>query len=158
MDEKRTPALPRWRELPDLELYMDQVLALTERYLGACPGLDSRGLTAAMVNNYVKLGVLPAPLRKRYSRAQLARLLVICVLKPVLPIASIKRLIENGLRDSSEEAFYDGFCACYEETRAETERENAGAEETRTAVLRAALCAQAEQSRAQRLLDRLEEK
>ena len=156
MDERRTPALPRWRELPDLELYMDQVLALTERYLSACPGLDSRALTAAMVNNYVKLGVLPAPLRKRYTRPQLARLLVICVLKPVLPIASIKKLLEEGLRESTEEAFYDGFCARYEETRRAMEQPSDRTPDIRQDILCAALRAQAEQGLAQRLVDSLE--
>ena len=158
MNEYKTPALPRWRDLPDLELYMDQVLALTERYLCACPGLDSRGLTAAMVNNYVKLGVLPAPQRKRYSRAQLARLLVICVLKPVLPIASIKKLVEYGLRENTEEAFYEDFRTRFEETRAMMEPPPFGEEEPRTAILRAALRAQAEQAQAQRLVEGLEEK
>ncbi len=157
MEEREGAALPRWRELPDLELYMDQVLALTERYLGACPGLDGRGLTAAMVNNYVKLGVLPAPRRKRYSRAQLARLLMICVLKPVLPIAAIRKLLDAGLRASTEEAFYDSFREGFEETRRAME-ERGGTEETPAAILRAALRAQAEQGLAQRLVDGLEEK
>ncbi len=158
LEEKREAVLPRWRELPDLELYMDQVLALTERYLGACPGLDSRGLTAAMVNNYVKHGVLPAPQRKRYSRSQLARLLMICVLKPILPIASIRELLETGIRANSEEAFYDGFCTLFEGTQRAMEPQQVQMEEVQTAVLRAALRAQAEQSLAQRLLESVREK
>lgn len=134
---------------------MDQVLALTERYLGVCPGLDSRGLTASMVNNYVKLGVLPAPVRKRYSRVQLARLLVICVLKPVLPIASIRKLLEVGLRESTEEDFYDGFCERFEETKRAMRAEPDETGDVRTAILRAALRAQAEQGLSQRLVDEL---
>ena len=59
--------LPRWNALPDLELYMDQVLSLMERYLGNYPGFDRKGLTAAMVNNYVKLGVMPPPVKKKYT-------------------------------------------------------------------------------------------
>ena len=35
--------LPRWNELPDLEIYMDQVLSLLSRYLRDLPGLDARG-------------------------------------------------------------------------------------------------------------------
>ncbi len=155
MDEKRAPILPRWRELPDLELYMDQVLALAERYLGACSSPESRGLTASMVNNYVKIGVLPAPVRKRYSRAHLARLLVICVLKPVLPIASIGRLLEAGLRDCTEEAFFDGFCELFEQTRREMDGKPEGRDEAGAAILRAALRARAEQDLAQRLVDEL---
>ena len=97
--------LPRWEELPDLELYMDQVLALTERYLGAGQ------ITASMVNNYVKLGVVPPPVKKRYSRAHLARLLEVCALKASLPIESIGRLP----REPEEAAFYNRFCEAYEE-------------------------------------------
>ena len=57
--------LPRWGELPDMELYMDQVLELTARYLAAWPAFDRKGLTASMVNNYVMLGALPKPEKKR---------------------------------------------------------------------------------------------
>ena len=76
---KRT--LPRCNELPDLELYMDQVTSLIGRYLK-----DDRELTASMVNNYVKHKAMPAPVRKKYTREHLAYLIVICTLKPVLPI------------------------------------------------------------------------
>ena len=57
--------LPRWAELPDLELYMDQVLLLAERSLGPDAPSDHKGLTASMVNNYVKLGLLPPPVKKK---------------------------------------------------------------------------------------------
>lgn len=143
--------LPRWRELPDLELYMDQVLGLVGRYLGTYPGFDEKGLTAAMVNNYVKLGALPPPQKKRYNRSHLARLLMICLLKPSLPIAAIRDLL-NAASRQDEEAFYDGFCALFEEAgsaaAAACERSDAG---TETAVLRAALRAQAEQALALKL-------
>ena len=55
--------LPRWRELPDLELYLDQVLELTARYLDAWPAFDRKGLTASMVNNYVMMGALAKPVK-----------------------------------------------------------------------------------------------
>lgn len=108
--------LPRWQDLPDLELYMDQVLALVDRYLGSYPGFDGKGLTASMVNNYVKLGVMPPPVRKKYTRTHLAHLLMICVLKASLPIASIQRLIACELENSTEDLMYDRFCALFEQT------------------------------------------
>ena len=148
----RTQRLPRWGELPDLELYMDQVLGLVGRYLGAYPGFDKKGLTASMVNNYVKLGALPPPQKKRYARAHLARLLMICLLKPSLPIAAIRDLLDAAPAQTDEAAFYDGFCALFEEagdaTAATCERADAG---TETAILRAALRAQAEQALALKL-------
>ena len=48
--------LPRWDELPDISLYMDQVLSLINPHFQDTYG-DSYLLTSTMVNNYVKLGV-----------------------------------------------------------------------------------------------------
>lgn len=140
--------LPRWEELPDLELYMDQLLGLTERWLGAFPGTDSKGLTASMVNNYVKLGLVRAPVKKRYSRDQLATLLMVCLLKSVLPIASIRTLLDRALAEQELSAFYNGFCARCEAA--------VQAAETKTGddrLLDAALRARAEQALALRLLE-----
>lgn len=106
--------LPRWNELPDLELYMDQVLSLIERYLEGYPG--RKGLTAAMVNNYVKLGVMPPPVKKRYTRLHLAYLLAICVLKASLPIDSIKRMVSEAVRPGGEGEVYDSFCEHFEQS------------------------------------------
>ena len=108
--------LPRWLELPDLELYMDQVISLMDRYLGAYPGFDEKGLTAAMVNNYVKQGMMPPPVKKKYTREHLAYLIMICLLKASLPIAAIHRLISDELERSSPEELYDRFCLLFENT------------------------------------------
>lgn len=147
--------LPRWNELPDLELYMDQVLGLIGRYLGAYPGFDGKGLTASMVNNYVKLGVMPAPVKKKYTRTHLAHLVVICLLKPCLPIASIQRLVAHELEDASEAEVYDRFCSTFERTnRAAAEMALAEADKHSTPLFplyHAALLAQAEQALALRL-------
>lgn len=111
-----TQTLPHWDELPDLELYMDQVLALISRYLDG--NLGDKGLTASMVNNYVKLGVMPPPVRKKYTRVHLAYLVVICLMKPVLPIPSIEQMIRRELESLSEQEFYDAFCTLFEQTDA----------------------------------------
>ena len=76
--------LPRWDELPDIDLYLDQVLTLLDKYLGPfLPENGGHALTASMINNYVKLRIVPAPVKKRYGRVQLAYLLVIGLLKQV---------------------------------------------------------------------------
>ena len=144
--------LPRWEELPDLELYMDQVLGLMQRYLGACPGFDEKGLTASMVNNYVKMGALPPPRKKRYTREHLARLLVICILKASLPISAVERLCADALARTGEEAFYNGFCGMFEQTARAVARSHMQAEDPEDdAVCSAALRAQAEQALAMTL-------
>lgn len=140
--------LPRWQELPDLELYMDQVLGLITRYLGQYPGFDEKVLTAAMVNNYVKQGVLPPPEKKRYGRRHIAYLIVICVLKASLPIASVKTLLAQEFTQDSEQAAYDRFCALFEQSAREAAQ---AALEAPSPLYSAALRAQAEQALARRL-------
>ena len=149
-------SLPRWAELPDLELYMDQVLSLVERYLGSYPGFDGRGLTASMVNNYVKQGAIPAPVKKKYTREHLAHLIMICILKASLPIAAIRQLIGAALESAPPEALYDRFCELFERTgqavsASVRETENAGEDGSLGAVWSAALRAQAEQALALKL-------
>jgi len=147
-------SLPRWNELPDLPLYMDQVLELIGRYLDTYPGADDKGLTASMVNNYVKLGVMPPPIKKRYTREHLAHLIIICLLKPCLPIASVEKLISNELSFRSTEDVYDHFCDTFEQTNriaaASVLNETDGSSPL-FPVYRLALQAQAEQAMARKL-------
>ena len=146
--------LPAWDRLPDIDLYMDQVLLLVDRSLRGFPGYEERGLTASMVNNYVKQGVLPAPVKKRYGRAHLAFLLIICVLKPALPISAIKAVTARQLQLRPLEQVYEDFRRIYGETtevvtveHARYAAEKDGAEE----IWRTALRASAEQALAVRL-------
>ena len=148
--------LPSWDELPDLDLYMDQVLALVRRYLDGNAVFDAKGLTASMVNNYVKQGVMPAPVKKKYARVHLAHLIVICILKPSLPIASIHRLIAAELEAASAEDFYNSFCRMFADTSSAVAliaRESLSPEDSvLVPVYRAALRAQAEKALAIKLL------
>ena len=100
--------MPRWEEIPDLGLYMDQVVLYVQR---ACEGLygteeSRRLLTPAMVNNYVKAGLIPRPSGKKYSREQLAAILMIVQLKGVLSMDMI-RLMLGG---DGTQALYEMFC------------------------------------------------
>ena len=56
-----------WEELPDLSLYMDQLISYMPRQLIPTE-TEGDPLTAAMVNNYIKAGLLPRAEGKRYSR------------------------------------------------------------------------------------------
>ena len=152
-DSAQLTGLPRWEELPDLELYMDQVLALIERYLGSYPGFDRKGLTASMVNNYVKLGVMPPPVKKRYARVHLAHLVMICLLKTSLPIEIIKKLLLRSIEQQSESAVYDDFCAAFE--RSARQAADAARGTGLADVYAAALRARAEQAAALRLCEDL---
>lgn len=106
-----TAALPRWDELPDIELYMDQVINLVSKYLGPILShQDQPMLTKSMVNNYVKLGLIPAPVKKKYSRVHLAFLIAITLLKQVLTIPEIKTGIIYQGRISGIHEAYNIFC------------------------------------------------
>lgn len=73
-----------WETLPDIPLYMDQVLSLMSRQTIRFGEEDA--LTAAMVNNYIKDGVVPRAEGKRYHAEHLAYLTMVCVLKQVLAV------------------------------------------------------------------------
>lgn len=79
--------LPRWEELPDLDLYMDQVLKLTEKHLNP---IGIKPVTSAMINNYVKLKLLPPPVGKKYTRLHVAFIFAIAILKDVFEISQIR--------------------------------------------------------------------
>ncbi len=99
----------RWDEMPDLELYMDQVITYLKRQLSPFQDSpDENLITPSIINNYVKAGFVPRPERKKYARAHLASLTMACTLKRVLPIESVKKLIERD-GASLDRARYDQF-------------------------------------------------
>ncbi|MBO4422063.1 MAG: DUF1836 domain-containing protein, partial [Clostridia bacterium] len=85
---------PGWDSLPEIELYMDQVLTLTSKYFGIFSDNPDGIITSSMINNYVKASVMPAPHKKRYGREHIAYIFMICVLKRVLSINQTGALIE----------------------------------------------------------------
>ncbi len=107
--------IPRWEELPSIDLYMDQVL----NYLYDCLGSfikDENLITKTMINNYVKNDVIDAPVKKKYNKLSIAELFIICILKQVYSISDIKNLITLALKTSSSEKAYNEFCVVLEES------------------------------------------
>ena len=84
-----------YEQMPDFPLYMDQMLSYMERQVLRFDGDD--GLTAAMVNNYTKSGLLPRAVGKKYNREHLAYLTAICVLKRVMSARDIDLLFQEEL-------------------------------------------------------------
>lgn len=107
--------ISRIREMPRIELYLDQLLTLVSQELEFMQVPGETLVTGSMVNNYVKQGVIPAPRKKRYTRRHVASLLFVCALKRVFSISQVSQLA--ALIWSSEldlEALYDGSCAALE--------------------------------------------
>lgn len=107
--------MPRWSELPEIELYMDQVISVADKYLGALSSSSDPVLTPSMINNYVKNHILPPPVKKKYSREHLAKLMVICVLKPVMEISAIADVINLSEKLFGTARMLDDFSAMFEE-------------------------------------------
>lgn len=86
-------SLPSYAELPDMFLYRDQVVAyVIQQVRPLASDEEDSWLTPTMVNNYVKMKLVPAPVKKQYGPEHLARLLVICVFKQFLSMAAISQL------------------------------------------------------------------
>ena len=113
--------IPRWNELPNIDLYLDQVVNLINSTLSPYIFLNNdekkenvQVLTKTMINNYVKNNLIEAPEKKLYSKIQLAKLFVICILKQVYSMQDIKTLISISLEKTSASEKYDTFCELFE--------------------------------------------
>lgn len=103
--------LPTWDELPTIELYMDQVIILLSKYLGifSVVSNDDKIITPTMINNYVKQKIIPAPVKKKYSKMHLAYLIIVCILKQTLSISTISTIIPPDLNEEEITAVYESF-------------------------------------------------
>ena len=68
-----TFSYPTWEQLPELDLYLDQVLLYVNKTCAPVLSSSDKGLTAAMINNYVKHGYVEKPDKKKYQRRQVDR-------------------------------------------------------------------------------------
>lgn len=100
----------RVEDIPNLDLYMDQVITLFDTAFG--DGKE-KVLTKTMINNYTKDGVLRPVKGKKYTREHLLRMLLLYLLKPTLTIGEIKQLLcgleldEKGL-EQQYQRYLDG--------------------------------------------------
>ena len=108
---------PRWEELPDVELYVDQMVNYIERHLSVLDiGGEGHFITASMINNYVKMKLIPAPVKKRYGVRQLARLIVVCSLKRDFSISELSAMMTFELAKFENRVIYNLFCDEMERT------------------------------------------
>ena len=99
--------LPRYQEIPDVGLYLEQATKYICRYLS--PILETP-LTASMISNYVKRGLLSSPVKKQYSRDQVAYLFFIAVAKNVLSLDALACFLRLQERTYPLEKAYNYFC------------------------------------------------
>lgn len=104
--------IPKWDDLPNIELYMDQVVAYVNTVLQPLP---MPPITPAMVNNYVKKQVLMAPKKKKYQAMQIADIIIISMLKPVFSIEEIRAAIDQITVNDFPKNAYDTFVDALED-------------------------------------------
>lgn len=102
--------LPDWDSIPDFGLYMDQVIVLLEQYLSFIPtpaGAKEHIVTSATINNYVRLKIMPAPVKRKYHRVHIAYLVMILTMKQSLSISDVQKVIPP--MDSSEDEVWSVY-------------------------------------------------
>ncbi len=103
--------LPRYHEIPNVGLYLEQTTKYIEDFLEPFHDIT---LTGSMISNYVKKGLIANPIKKQYYRDQIAYLIFIAFAKSVLSLENIRMLVEMQKQTYGEQRAYDYFCAEFE--------------------------------------------
>lgn len=85
----------RAEEIPNINLYMDQVTTFMDEQLASTKRYeDDKILTKTMINNYAKNHLLPPPVKKKYSREHVLILIFIYYFKNILSIKDIETVLK----------------------------------------------------------------
>ena len=89
----------RYNDIPNIDLYMDQVLTFMDERLSLTVRESEKEdtdhvLTKTMINNYAKSDLLPPPVKKKYNREHMITLILIYYFKSYLSINDIKTLLD----------------------------------------------------------------
>ena len=99
--------MPRYADLPDVGLYLEQ----TTKYINyTLKPLACVEITGSMIRNYVKMGLVANPVKKKYGANQIAHLLCVTLLKQVMSLDHISQLIERQKAVYTNPVAYDYFC------------------------------------------------
>ena len=112
-DSLRDFHLPRYEDIPDVGLYLEQTAKYISEFLTP---LEDGSLTPSMVSNYVKKGLIRNPVKKQYGRDQIAYLIFIALTKNVLSLDGLINFIALQKRTYSLQVSYDYFCEQFENT------------------------------------------
>ena len=110
-DSVREFRLPRYVEIPNVGLYLEQATKYVCEYLAP---LGEFSLTPSMISNYVKKGLIANPVKKQYGREQIAYLFFIAVAKSVLSLDALTGFIRLQQQTYTLPRAYDYFCEEFE--------------------------------------------
>lgn len=104
-------------DIPDIDLYMDQVTTFMESHLRNSTRNPSEDkiLTKTMINNYAKNNLLPPPVKKKYSKEHVLLLIFIYYYKGILSISDIQGLLEPITNNFFAKDSEFGLAEIYEE-------------------------------------------
>ena len=103
--------LPRYQEIPNVGLYLEQAAKYVGGYVSP---LGEVSLTPSMISNYVKKGLIANPVKKQYGQEQIAYLFFIALAKSVLSLDALARFIRLQQQTYPLETAYDYFCEEFE--------------------------------------------
>lgn len=103
--------LPNWQQLPDVDLYMDQVITYLSKELAPLYFHDEKFVTNSMINNYVKIGIVKRPEKKHYTKEHLAYFVAVTILKKCFSMQEITAMIniQISIENNSIEDTYNLF-------------------------------------------------
>ena len=109
---------PKWTELPEIDLYMDQVITYINEKLKDTYFYDEKFITKAMINNYVKTGIVHPPVKKTLHKKSSSLLFSFNHPKKMLFHATnhIFTHIYTNMKDSTIEQAYDLFISRFEDS------------------------------------------
>lgn len=95
------PVILEISDIPNIDLYMDQVTTFIEQSLSSYKrNDDDKILTKTMINNYTKAKIFPPPIKKKYTKTHIMLLVIIYHLKSILSIHDIGILLSPILPES----------------------------------------------------------
>ena len=103
--------LPRYNEIPNVGLYLEQ----TSKYIADClENVQEAAITSSMISNYVKKGLISNPVKKLYNRDQIAHLMFIMLAKSVVSLDNLNLFIRLQERTYPTEKAYNYLCDEFE--------------------------------------------
>lgn len=108
LEEVNSFSLPKYKELPGVALYMEQVLAYINDLLSSLSPSQAKPLTSFMVNNYVKARMVAEPEKKKYNKDQIGYLIAITLMKTTVSMSEMATLIEldQGVSPNKERLYH----------------------------------------------------
>ena len=90
-------------QLPDIDLYMDQVLTILESQMDSYKlHDDEKVMTKTMINNYVKSRLIEKPVKKKYGKEQLMQLIMIYHMKNIMNFADLEVFFQRVIKEDQK--------------------------------------------------------